>query len=134
MVLDASGAWIEPSQAIGVEFGKPDPSLPVQNQLIRGAWQDLYLAWMRRINDGKPGEGIELIVSGGGDVVPKIVGMLFGTPGCIVWGGQGSHHPVASVRGNQLLKMDGVGVENGEEVCDPFRRTRSVLCYRWSGA
>jgi hypothetical protein len=115
-VLDASSAWIEPSQAIGVEFGKPDLSLPVQNQLIRGAWQGLHLARMRRINDGKPGEGIELIVAGGGEVVPKIVGILFGKPDRIVWGGQCSHHPVASVRGNQLLKMGGVGSKTARKL------------------
>src|SRR5205085_12225602 len=97
-------AWIEPPQAVSIEFGEPDIPMPIQSQLVRRAGQRLDLAWLTGVWNGEPGKGIELVMPRGRVVVSEIVGSLFGKPDRIVRGHQDAHDAVMSVRWRQVLE------------------------------
>src|SRR6266487_1358794 len=102
IVPHVAAAWIEPSQAVGVEFSEPDIAVCVERQFIRRARQGQRLACMSGIRDREPGQGIELIVSRCGKVVPKVVGKLFGKPDGVVGCDLDTHDAMMSTRRCQV--------------------------------
>src|SRR6266700_1103236 len=129
------GAWIKPSQGGGVEFGEPDIPLGIERQLIGGTWQRERFARVTGVGDGEPGQGVDLKVSGRREVVPDVVGVLFGKPDGIVGCDLHPHHPEAAMRWGHLLEgvcpwvKDGQGVPSHLTKPDPTSMVNNETHY-----
>src|SRR6266567_7994010 len=69
VVAHEACVWIEPPQAIGVEFGEPDLAMAIQYEVVRRAWQRECLACVAGIRCGDSGQRVETKLPGGGKIV-----------------------------------------------------------------
>src|SRR6266536_2691088 len=82
---------------------------------------------MTRVRYREPRQGVDLIVSRRGEVVANIVGILFNKPDGIVGRDLDTHHAIAAMWGDHLLKGLASWVEGGQIVSAHLPKPDSSL-------
>src|SRR2546428_7354496 len=89
-------------------------------QLIGRTWQRERLACVAGVRDHERGQRVDMEMSGRGEVVSNIVGILFEEPDRIIRGYLCCHQAKATSWRRHLLEGLAVGIKDGQEVAAHF--------------